>query len=322
VQPGDFNPNGNANQNPNLTQYAQLGSQSQQEQNAKLNGAGVVLDGFIAGSGIDVNPANGQPGPDGPTAVLGVQTLELLPGRGRVRGVVAVGAIDNNGDAGGGFFTFDGKCTTPDCSQFNATGKLEGQITDPTRTISNGTLKIATATAAEKAQFPGVSFCQCDFVKWGFWQLQFDYVNDMGQPSRFVLNHGVWNAGQATAVAEIPAQGVATYTGHAIAAINNNGNTYLAGSNFSNTVNFGNRTGFVNIASLDSRNYYGTVYLGYGVNSFAGTLTTGTYSYGPTAFLAGKFYGLGAKEMAGGFSIMGGYASPNYFGAGTFAASK
>ena len=69
--------------------------------------------------------------------------------------------------------------------------------------------------------------------------------------------------GVPTTAGSLPATGTATYTGHAIASIATPGwiGSYLAAGSFSNTVNFGTRTGAVTIGGLDGTNYAGTVAL-------------------------------------------------------------
>ena len=89
----------------------------------------------------------------------------------------------------------------------------------------------------------------------------------------------------------LPATGTATYTGHAIANIANPNNitSYLAAGTFSDTVNFGTRTGTVKITGLDGTNYAGTVAL-VPIDLHVSTVTLTGNIGGRTATLAGSFF--------------------------------
>ena len=68
----------------------------------------------------------------------------------------------------------------------------------------------------------------------------------------------LWVAGVPTSLANLPATGTATYTGHAIANIASGGSvgtSYLAAGTFSAAVNFGARNGAITIGGLDGTNY-------------------------------------------------------------------
>ena len=121
--------------------------------------------------------------------------------------------------------------------------------------------------------------------------------------------------------------GTATYTGHAIANIANPNNitSYLAAGTFSNTVNFGTRTGAVTIGGLDGTNYAGTVGWVGGAASFATASPLTGNNGGRTATLAGSFFQGGPTNMIpygemGGSLILNG--TGGYLGSGIFAARK
>jgi hypothetical protein len=117
--------------------------------------------------------------------------------------------------------------------------------------------------------------------------------------------------------------GSATYVGHTIANIANNGNNYIAAGTFSNTVNFGANTGTVAINGLDGTNYAGTVNILAPTTQFVGSLAgnvggraagiNGSFFQSPLNSLPVKNYG----DM-GGTILLGG---TNYLGSGIFAAS-
>jgi hypothetical protein len=123
---------------------------------------------------------------------------------------------------------------------------------------------------------------------------------------------------------------MATYTGHAIANIANGtaGLTYLAAGGFSNTVNFGARTGAVSITGLDGANYAGTVALTPAATTFATAAASplvGTVG-GRTAAINGSFFQGGATNTTRLYGEMGGSLILNgnggYLGSGIFAARK
>jgi hypothetical protein len=133
----------------------------------------------------------------------------------------------------------------------------------------------------------------------------------------------LWVAGVPTTAAAIPATGTATYTGHAVAAIDNNGQSYLAAGTFSNAVNFGTRIGAVTIGGLDGTNYTGAVNLTPSSTLFAGNLTGSVGSR--YAAINGSFFQGGAGnstplygEMAGSLTLGG----TNYLGSGVFLGRR
>ena len=134
-------------------------------------------------------------------------------------------------------------------------------------------------------------------------------------------------AGVPTSLANLPATGTATYTGHAIASIANGATpgatSYLAAGTFSNAVNFLNRTGTVTIGGLDNTNYAGTVNLVPSAFTLNGTLaSTAGSPVGRTAALNGSFF-QGATspfgEMGGSLILNG---PGNYLGSGIFLGRK
>ena len=178
--------------------------------------------------------------------------------------------------------------------------------------------------------------CNCQSTKWGFWSAFNRVTNSEGQ--LVFEDQGpllLWVAGVPTTAGALPASGMATYTGHAIASIATNpmapgANSYLAAGTFSNTVNFGNQRGTVAINGLDGSNYGGSVALNAGTVNFGGVLSAmagaGAITNGRTATLAGSFFqGGGAhplfSEMGGSLMLNGTVANP-YLGSGIFAAAR
>ncbi len=175
------------------------------------------------------------------------------------------------------------------------------------------------AQAAAVLNNPNLTICRCEYTRWGFWTTN-DQRTVNGQPAADSVIGGTWVAGRLPDNVDIPTTGTASYIGHAIASINNAGNEYLAAGNFSNSVDFGARTGNVSITGLDQTNYSGTVSaLQSGPGTFSGMLTTTNGNR--FAILAGNFYRSPTSpvgEMGGLINLRG----TNYLGSGIFAAAK
>ena len=115
----------------------------------------------------------------------------------------------------------------------------------------------------------------------------------------------------------MPAAGVGSFSGNALGSVVNGGKSYLAAGAFTNTYNFGTRSGAFAINNFDTRNFSGTV-KGAGTG-YAGSLT------GPAGFTgaaAGTFFGnipgFPASETGGSFALKG----PAYLAAGVFAGAR
>ena len=175
----------------------------------------------------------------------------------------------------------------------------------------------------------GVQPCNCESTQWGFWSA-FNGATNNGQLT--FEDQGallLWVAGNPTTAGSLPASGTATYTGHAIANIANGtgGLTYLAAGTFSNTVNFGARSGAITIGGLDGTSYAGTANWVKGTTSFAtpvGSPLVGNTG-NRTAALAGSFFQGGPTNTTPLYGEMGGSLilnGTNYLGSGIFAARK
>ena len=175
---------------------------------------------------------------------------------------------------------------------------------------------------------PSVTPCQCEYTQWGLWSadtLRTDTAHNISYSDKGNLMF--WVAGLPAKATDLPATGIATYTGHAIADINNNGNQYIAAGTFTNTVNFGSQTGSVQVSGLDTSTYGGTISFKGSAPFFAGSLNTGPSQRVMT--MAGQFFQGGPSnttplygEMGGFFSILGSGPSAGYTGSGIFAGRK
>jgi hypothetical protein len=172
-----------------------------------------------------------------------------------------------------------------------------------------------------------VNPCACELTQWGFWGAHTERSYDSNASNYDDFGSVMlWVAGvPLTSPSVLPTTGTATYTGHAIADISlgSRYNTYLAAGAFMNVVNFGARSGTVEITGLDAANYIGTVSLTSGSARFSGTLA-GTTD-GRLATLNGSFFQGGKSNSTPAYGEMGGsitLSGPNYIGSGIFAARK
>jgi hypothetical protein len=122
-------------------------------------------------------------------------------------------------------------------------------------------------------------------------------------------------------IGDVPTTGQATYTGHVIANVQSAG--FVAGG-FSNSVDFGARTGAVSVTGLDNTNYSGTVYFNNDPRNFGGTIdSTNVGADGRSMALQGSFF-QGARSPVGemGGSVAISSTKDSYLGSGIFAASR
>ena len=170
-----------------------------------------------------------------------------------------------------------------------------------------------------------VTPCTCEYTQWGFWSVdtfRTDNGRNIGYSDRGNLL--TWVAGVPANAADIPTTGSATYTGHAVANISNNGSQYITAGTFSNNVNFATRTGQVQVGGLDATNYSGTVSLPAGSAAFGGSLNSGASNRNMS--MAGQFFQGGPTNTTPLYGEMGGTISisgpNNYIGSGIFAGRK
>ncbi|KPG00656.1 hypothetical protein IP86_06630 [Rhodopseudomonas sp. AAP120] len=199
-------------------------------------------------------------------------------------------------------------------AQMDKTGKPLSTINGMAITDHSGAMVTVTRDQARQYADGGSStnFCDCDYTRWGLWASQ----STQGPYLDTAL--GFWVAGRPTTAGEVPLSGQATYAGHVVANIENGGSPqYVATGNFSNTVNFGARTGQVAVTGLDNTNYAGQVQLMQDPRNFAGSLA-GDAGARQMALTGSFFRGANSPvgEMGGAVAISG----AGYLGGGIFAA--
>ena len=166
----------------------------------------------------------------------------------------------------------------------------------------------------------GVTLCACDYLQWGWWitDISHDNASSPTPDQRDRVHMATWVAGELPSLAEIPVTGTATFDGHAIANVNNNGSRYVAIGSFSQSWNFATQAGNVTISNFDGiAPITGAVTAANG-RDFAGTLSaTGGY----TGSLNGSFFKGGGdptNAAGGNFTL----TNTSYTAGGTFAAQK
>ena len=176
---------------------------------------------------------------------------------------------------------FDSLTTTP-----------AGSVKMPSRSV------IALASSGmvplPASQIPtGVTLCQCDYMRWGFWTTDITFAN--GDAIKVPLAH--WVAGERDFTT--PSAGTASYAGHAMGNIERAGiRPFIA--EMTATYDFSSRTGKIAINNIENRNFefeIAGVAGDAGQKRFAGRLTTGTFGY--AGFTKGSFFGTPSNPAVG-----------------------
>ena len=196
---------------------------------------------------------------------------------------------------------------------------------DPTQA---GKLYLVTSGSAGTSSSilpPGVSYCQCQFLKWGYWGG--DLLTGSATSStisRVDRGHiNTWVAGVATPLNDINSligtSATATYSGHAIGSVFNNGASYVAAGGFAGAYNFGTRIGTLSINNFDGHSFTvgpGPLPLNGASYSFRGNLAPGF-----NGAINGGFYGPMAAETGGSFAVQS-TVGPSYLASGIFAGKR
>ncbi len=184
--------------------------------------------------------------------------------------------------------------------------------------VDQTNLYMVTSEAFQSSNFPGAaSECACQFLEWGFWGGEITFDN--GDIERIHL--ATWIAGENIASGiDLPTVGIATYNGHLIGTVLDNGDVYQAMGDFGMTFDFADPlNSTINVNSFDGVAY----------NAEVGNLANGIYfadgqdasALGRDIFFEGAFFGGGGDAVAetgGNFNIDG----PSYTASGIFAGAK
>ena len=174
---------------------------------------------------------------------------------------------------------------------------------------------LASANSAP-VQLPGMGSCTCEYLTWGWWSTSSKVKDGPLAGTEARVNLGTYVAGTLTTAIQMPQTGTATYNGLMVGNVNNAGNSYVAGGNFTMNYNYGARFGVTQM-TFDNSSYRGTV---------SGTGTAGTNHVGGfvgangVGVMKGSFYGPGAANVGGTFGING--TNPAYQASGIYAGQK
>ena len=176
----------------------------------------------------------------------------------------------------------------------------------------------------------GASYCQCQYLQWGYWGGDITSANGSGGTTPRIDrgNINFWATGPITPLADmnlLASQGaVGSYSGHLIGTVFNaavsNGAPYVAAGGLTATYQFAPQTGMFSVNNYDGRSF---------MLSGKAPLTGSSYNFGinnpqglPIAgSINGSFYGPMASETGGNFKFQT-TAGPTYLSSGIFAAKR
>jgi hypothetical protein len=167
----------------------------------------------------------------------------------------------------------------------------------------------------------GVSFCQCQYLQWGYWGGGLASFQDGA--TRIDASHiNTWVVGQPTALGDIQSLAgmnvTGSYTGALVGTVSNNGAQYLAAGGFNETYAFARQTLSFQVNNFDGKSF--------GASNLSVPLSGPNYSFGFSAGgfagnFNGSFYGPLAAETGGNFAFRSISGAP-YLASGIFAAAR
>jgi trimeric autotransporter adhesin len=185
---------------------------------------------------------------------------------------------------------------------------------------TDGTYMVSSAAVPAKIFNNNTSaeICSdCEFMTWGWWGR-----NSYGEVD-YQVHLGNWIIGDTPDNSVVPNTGTATYNGNAVGTVlTSGGSQYIATGAMSSTMDFGARTGTVEITDFDSKDFTTSVTFGSGAATFSGTGTTGTVS----SSISGAFASDGSGTSVGNVKgIMGNFSASDsldsWSSTGIFAGS-
>ncbi|HEX3860267.1 MAG TPA: FecR domain-containing protein [Stellaceae bacterium] len=184
---------------------------------------------------------------------------------------------------------------------------------------------LSSGTVAQPTQLlpPGASFCQCQYLQWGYWGGDLQTGNASNASVSRIDRGGIntWVAGVPTPLNDLNTlqaqSATASYSGAAIGSVFNNGTSYVAAGGFNGTYNFGTQSGQVAISNFDGKSF---------AASGRAPLTGTNYNFtvaspGIKGAINGAFYGPMAAETGGSFAIQS-TIGPAYLASGTYAGKR
>ena len=168
----------------------------------------------------------------------------------------------------------------------------------------------------------GARYCDCDAARFGWWGGHIGIVSGAEGSRADALFPGTFVVGDLPGIAEIPNEGMASYTGHAAAAIRNGGAAYAAVGHFAMDWNFATRSGHVEIDRLDNRSYTAAISAAANSRDFSGDLSN-VEGAAASGDLAGSFFASSSSPVAdagGRFDVQ--TSDGAYTAVGAFAATS
>jgi len=169
----------------------------------------------------------------------------------------------------------------------------------------------------------GASYCQCQYLQWGYWGGDITTANPAGlRVDRGGINF--WTAGPVTPnpdISMLAKQGaVGNYSGHLIGSVFNGSAQYLAAGGLKASYNFGTNVGMFSVVNYDNGRFSFTA-------KGSPVISGATYKFGITnvqglaGSINGSFYGPLAAETGGNFNFHT-TTGPTYLTSGIFAAKR
>ncbi len=168
----------------------------------------------------------------------------------------------------------------------------------------------------------GAAYCDCKFLQWGYWGGELTTPSTTGGAPRIDRGHiNTWVAGVPTPLSDLGTlqakSASATYTGHAIGSVFNNGASYIAAGGFNGSYNFGTHIGTMAVSNFDGHSFAATG---------SAPLNGANYSFpvnspGISGAINGTFYGPNAAETGGNFAVRT-TIGPTYLASGIYAGKQ
>ncbi|MCX7365316.1 MAG: FecR domain-containing protein, partial [Alphaproteobacteria bacterium] len=140
-------------------------------------------------------------------------------------------------------------------------------VTSNTVMVSYNAAGLGTTAATNPFIAAGVTPCACEFMTWGWWGGDVAYApGEVGYNlgGRDRVNLATYVAGTLTSTGTLDglrlAGASASFTGHMIGNVNNNGNSYVAAGSYGASWSFGSQTGTTNV-SFDGASFSGGISL-------------------------------------------------------------
>ncbi|MBV9861667.1 MAG: FecR domain-containing protein [Alphaproteobacteria bacterium] len=278
-----------------------------------------------------------------PYAITGQTQVSTDAGTNRVAGTFTSGALSPSatggvssvtmqfgglsGNAGGRQAFVDDNTFGAAESQTNAQ-QINGQNLvvngDPTQAGKLYMFTAGTAPPPTSLLPAGASYCTCNYLQWGYWGGDLITGNSNNSTVSRVDrgNINFWVAGQPTPNTDLQnavmQNATATYTGHLIGSVFNNGAQYVAAGGLQGTYNFGSQNASFAVSNYDGRSF---TLAGRAPLSGANYTFTANNVPGLTGSLNGTFYGPNAANTGGSFNFAT-TVGPTYFTSGIYAAHR